>query len=198
MLPDLPKLKRELQRIVDQYLQRQVRARMGVFDEAPRHILHEGTRMRIVRADGTVEESSLKQATAEMAIKMEEIPTLSIEDRVVRLDEIAEEMAKQISEHLFGTLNETLEKAGQVVDAKGKPFDAETLFGVLSSIQLNFDDSGQHHGLKLVVPPAMAERVRAVFEQIDADPTLKRRHEELINRKFGEWRDREAARKLVG
>jgi hypothetical protein len=198
MLPDLPELKRELQRIIDQYLQRQIRARMGVFEESPRHIIHEGERMRIVRADGSVDESNLQQSTAEMTIKMEEIPTLTIEDRIRRLDGMAEDMAKQISEHLFGTLNETLEKAGQVVDAKGKPFDAEVLFGALSSVQLEFDDSGQHHGLQMVIPPAMAERVRAVFAQIDADPMLKRQHEELIGRKFGEWRDREAARKLVG
>lgn len=198
MLPDLPELKRELQRIIDQYLQRQVRARMGVFNHAPKHIIHEGARMRILRADGTVEESNLKESKAEMTIKIEEIPTLTIKDRMERLDGMAEDMARQISEHLFGTLNETLEKAGQVVDAKGKPFDAEAFLGAIAAVNLEFDASGQHRDLQLVIPPAMAERVQAVFNQIDTDPALKRRHEELIDRKFGEWRDREAARKLVG
>jgi hypothetical protein len=198
MLPDLPELKRELQRIIDQYLQRQVRVRMGVFNDAPKHIIHEGERMRIIRADGTVEESNLKESKAEMAIKIEEIPTLTIKDRMERLNCMAEEMAGQISEHLFGALNDSIEKAGQVVDSKGKPFDAETFFGAIAAVNLDFDDSGQHHGLQFVIPPAMAERVQAVFNQIDTDPALKRRHEELIDLKFGEWRDREAARKLVG
>lgn len=198
MLPDLPELKHDLQRIIDQYLQRQVRARMGVFNEASKHIIHEGERMRIVRADGTVEESDLKESKSEMTVKLEEIPTLTIEDRIGRLNGMAEDMAKQISEHLFGTLHETVEKAGQVVDAKGKPFDVEAFFRALESVHLEFDESGQHHDIQIVIPPAMAERVQSVFNQIDTDPELKRRHEELIARKFGEWRDREAARKLVG
>jgi hypothetical protein len=198
MLPDLPELKRELQRVIDQYLQRQIRNKLGVFAEAPKHIIHEGDRMRIVRADGTVEESGLKQSSTEMTINLDEIPTLAVEDRIRRLDGMAEDMARQISEHLFGTLNATLERAGQVVGQKGGPFDVEAFFGALSSIQLEFDESGRHRNLQIVIPPAMAERVQAVFNQIDADPTLRRRHEELIDRKFGEWRDREAARKLVG
>lgn len=198
MLPDLPELKRELQCIIDQYLQRQVRARLGVFSDAPKHIIHEGERMRIIRANGTVEESNLQESKAEMAIQMEEIPTLTIKDRMERLDGMAEDMARQISDHLFGTLDATLEKAGQVVDAKGKPFDAEAFFEAIAAVDLEFDNSGQHHDLQLVIPPAMAERVQSVFNQIDTDPALKRRHEELIDRKFGQWRDRETARKLVG
>lgn len=198
MLPDLPELKRDLQRVIDQYLHRQVRARMGIFDEAPRHIIHEGEHMRIIRADGSVEESNLKESSAEMRIKMEEIPALTIAERLERLNAMAEEMARQMSEHLFGTLDSVLTKAGQVVDGKGKPFDAESIFSALDSIQLEFDETGQHHNLSLVIPPAMSERVKAAFAQIDADPELKRRHEELIARKRGEWRDREATRKLVG
>lgn len=198
MLPDLPELKRELQRIIDKYLQRQVHDRMGVFNDAPKHIIHEGERMRIIRADGTVEESDLKESKAEMVIKIEEIPTITIKDRMERLNSMAEDMARQISEHLFASLNETLEKAGQVVDGKGKPFDAEAFFGAIAAVDLEFDASGQHHDLQFVIPPAMAERVKAVFNQIDTDPALRRRHEELIGRKFGEWRDRETARKLVG
>ena len=198
MLPDLPELKNDLQRIFDKYLRRQVNARMGVFDNSAKHIIHEGERMRIIRADGSVEESDMKLSSAEMTIKTDELATLTIKDRMDRLNGMAEDMARQISEHLFGSLFETLDKAGQSVDAKGKPFDIGALFDALEAIELEFDESGKHHDIQLVIPPAMAERVQAVFKQMDADPELQRRHEEIINRKFGEWRDREAARKLVG
>lgn len=198
MLPDLPELKREIQRVINQYLQRQVRARMGVFNDAQRQLIHEGERMRIVRADGTVDESDLQEAKAEMIIKLEDIPTLTFEARTVRLDEMAEDMAKQISENLFKSLHETLDKAGQVVDRNGKPFDAEAFFEAIAAVDMEFDEFGQHQNFQIVIPPAMAEKVQAVFRQIDSDPELKRRHDELIGRKLGEWRAREAARKLVG
>jgi hypothetical protein len=46
--------------------------------------------------------------------------------------------------------------------------------------------------------PANVERGKAVFEQIEADSVLRKRYEEIMERKRLEWRDREASRKLVG
>jgi hypothetical protein len=37
-----------------------------------------------------------------------------------------------------------------------------------------------------------------MVEQEKNDPSIKKRHDEIMERKWLEWRDREAARKLVG
>lgn len=198
MLPDLPKFKHELQSIFDQYLRRQVNIRLGVFNQSPKHIIHEGQEMRTSRADGSVAETNLKSASTEMTIKLEEIPTLSLDERVRRLDVLAEDMARQMSEHLFGTLNEDLEKAGQVVDRKGKPLDAEAIFEMIEKIQFDFNEDCETHNVSIVIAPSMREQMKEVMEQIETDPSLRKRHDKLMAKKRMEWRVREATRKLVG
>jgi hypothetical protein len=198
MLPDLPRLKEDVQKVIDRYLQFQVNSRLGIFGEAPKHIIQEGNRMRMIRADGSVDESEFKHASAEISLTLDEIPTLTVQARIEKLNDIAEQMAGQVSRLLFGTLNEVLDKAGQVVDQKGRPLDAESVFNVLENMHLEFDETGKHKGLSIVVPPALAPKAERVMAQIDADPALRKRHEEIMNRKWMEWRDREASRKLVG
>jgi hypothetical protein len=198
MLPDLPKLKDDVQKVIDRYLQFQVNLRLGIFGEAPKHIIQEGNRMRIIRADGSVDESDFKHASAEVSLTLEEIPTLTVQERKAKLDDMAEQMAGQVSRLLFGSLNEALDKAGQVVDQKGKPLDAESVFTVLENMHLEFDDARKLRGLSIVVPSALAPKAEKVMAQIDADPVLRKRHEEIMTRKWMEWRDREASRKLVG
>jgi len=198
VLPDIPSLKADIQRILDRYLRTQVNSRLGVFNESPKLIIHEGNRMRTVRADGSIDESELKQASAEMSINFEDIPNLALRDRLVKLNETADQMARQMSEHMFGTLNEILEKAGQVVDQKGKPLDAEAVFGLLETMEIEFDKGDGQMELSIVVPPALAPKMTEVFEHIHSDAILRSRYEEIILRKRMEWRDREADRKLVG
>jgi hypothetical protein len=198
MLPDLPSLKCDIQQMLKRYLQTQVNARLGILGQSPKHTVHEGNRMRTVRADGSTDESELKQASAEMSLKFNDIPQFSIEKRIAMINDMAEQMARQISEQMFGALNEILNKTGQVVDQEGRPLDAEAIFSVLEKIQLDFDETGKHKDLSIVVPPELAPKAKQVLEQIHSDPTLRKRYEEIIVRKRIEWRDREAARKLVG
>lgn len=198
MLPDLPNLKRDIQRTLGRYLQRQVDARLGVFSQSPKHMIHEGDRMRTIRADGSKDESDLQKASAELTLKSDQIPALSVEERIKKLDNMAEQIARQMTEHMFGSLGATLEKAGQVVERKGKPFDAEAIFEALEKIQLDFDRTGNIQNLSIVVPPLLLPNAKKAFEQIQSDPLLQKRYEEIIVRKRLEYRDRKAARKLVG
>jgi hypothetical protein len=198
MLPDLPVLKREIQRVQDEYLQGQIHRRLGVFYKSPKHIIHEGDRMRVIRADGSLEESELKRASGEMTLKFEDIPLLTVVERVERLNVLAQEIADNISKNLFESLNKTLEAADRVVDGMGKPFDAETIFAGLDGMAVEFDEMGRMSELSIVVSPEVHPRVHAAFDQIRSDPTLALRYKELIERKRLEWRDREAARELAG
>ena len=47
-------------------------------------------------------------------------------------------------------------------------------------------------------PLGVGPRLQEELQKIADDPVLKRRHDELMDRKWMEWRDRKAARKLVG
>jgi hypothetical protein len=197
MLPDLPSLKNDIQWLLTRYLRNQINARLGVFNEAPKHKAFEGNRMRVMRADGTVTDSEYKESSAELSVSLGEVPKLSIEDRLLRINNIADEMAGQMSKHLFETLTKAIDSVGNVVDRKGKPFDAETVFEAFNTVQIEFDEAGNHN-MSWVMHPNLIEKAKKVFEQIDSDPVLKRRFDEMMERKRVEWRDREASRKLVG
>lgn len=198
MLPDLPKLKDDIQHVLTRYLQKQINARLGVFNESPRHSAREGNRMRVIRADGTVDDSEFKESSAEMRIEVEEVPNLTIEERLSKINSIADDIASQMSRHLFGRLKEATDKTGNVLDRRGQPFDADAVFAMLETIQIEFDETGKHHNLSIVLHPDVMPRAKAVFEQIEADTALRKRYEEIMERKRVEWRDREASRKLVG
>lgn len=155
--------------------------------------------MRVSRADGTVEDFGMKISSAALSLNLADIPTMTTEARIAKLNEMADAMAKQISQNLYGSLNESLEKAGQVVDNRGQPFGIETVFAVLEKLDIDFDKQGNPAaGLRFVINPELAPRVREIMELEKTDSTIKTRHEEIMTKKWMEWRDREAARKLVG
>lgn len=199
MLPDLPKLKDDIAQIFHTIFINRVNAYLGVIGEVPRCIIKEGSNPVTQRPDDSRDETTLKAASAETIFKSEEIPHLSFEQRIAKLDGAAREMANQISSHAFATINEAVDKVGNVVDAKGKPFSAETVFEILEKIQLDFEEDGvKHKEIDIVIPPAMTDRVKEIMENIHQDAELSKRHEEIIDKKRVEWRAREAARKLVG
>jgi hypothetical protein len=198
MLPDLPSLKNDIQSLFDQYLRSQVDIRLGPFNESPRHIVHEGRELRTMRADGSTSGTNLKKSSTEMILDLKDIPTLSANERIKKLDLLAEDLARQISEHLFSTLHEDLESSGQVVDKQGKPLDPDAIFEMIEKLDFEFDGVDGSHNTSIVAAPNMLENLRSIFNQIASDPALLRRHNELMAKKRMEWRDREAARKLVG
>lgn len=197
MLPDLPRLKQDMKCILDQRLQNRINERLGVFGEIPKHFMHEGNRMRIRRANGSVEETKLKQTSGEMTLKVSEIPALTLQERIAKLDKVADEMADQMATHTMETLGEGLDKAGQVIDRKGQPFDAEAFFEVLEKVQMQFDKSEQSN-LTILLPPALTSRAKEILHLLETDKNVQKRYADIMERKREEWRDREAARKLVG
>lgn len=199
MLPDLPKLKADIAQVFHIVFKNRLNMYLGIVGEVPRYYIKEGSNPVTVRPDDSQDKTELKMASAETMFKLEEIPHLSIEQRIARLDAAAREMAEQISSHAFEVINKAVDKAGNVVDAKGKPFSAEALFEVLEKIQMDFEDDGiKHKEIAMVMPPALVDRAKATMEQVLQDPELRKRYEEIIDKKRTEWRDREAARKLVG
>jgi hypothetical protein len=198
MLPDLPTLKSDLQELLDDHLRTRAHSKLGVFSKVGRVFVHEGNRMRTVRADGSVEETDFKTASAEMVIKRSEVPFLTPEARLAMLDKMADEMAEKMSKTLFESLNATLEAAGQTVDNRGKPLSIDVFLETLEKMDIEFDADGQPAGLQLVTGPAVAPAMQKIREQLQTDPEVQRRHRALMDRKRMEWRAREAARKLVG
>lgn len=197
MLPDLPAIKTELRDIYLSYVSRRSHAQLGLLSEAPRHVIHEGTTMRVMRANGDVEDSGMQQASAEIAIG-DQAQSLSHEERMRILNDLADQMARQMAQKLFASLSESLERAGQSVENRGRPFDAESILRMLERMELDFNPDGSPRMPSVQLDESMRAAWEGAMQQLENDPVWKSRLEQLVAEKRANWRDREAARKLVG
>lgn len=198
MLPDLPSLKKDIHQMYLAAYKHRVNVHLGVVNEAPRHFIKEGHGLVTVRADKTEEETELKTASAEMVIDPKKVPDLSTQERLRMFEDMARDMAAQISTHAFDVIGKATEAVGNVVDAKKRALSPELILEALEKMQLDFDEQGQLKNLKLVLSPEAYEGARAALMQLEHDPAYRKAHSELLQKKWMEWRDREAARKLVG
>jgi len=114
------------------------------------------------------------------------------------IENLADEMARDMSHHMFGSIEKTLDEYDQTVHLHGQPLGPEAVLEMLGKMRMDFDDAGNPVGLSVIVPPQLSERWEWVVQQIHEDPVLRKKYDELIEQKRGEWRDRETARKLVG
>lgn len=196
MLPDYTETKRLFSRFFQTYARRKARA-ISPFAAAPTRLLHEGKGMKVTRADRSESKSEVQLLSSVMEFKLDEVPDLTLEKSIAKYDAMIVEMVRQQTglalERLSGEI-----PAEQTVDAKGKKLDAEVVLEMLEAIHLEFYPDGSPHELHVVGGLFTPERLRAVDEQFNNDPDLKRRHDNLIEKKREEWRAREAGRKLVG
>ncbi|MFG3449580.1 hypothetical protein ACGFZ3_13445 [Stenotrophomonas sp. NPDC047960] len=198
MLPDLRKVKAELQKVHMQTISALAQKQLGAFSDIPRHIIHEGDSMVTLRADGTSEQSGMSTVSAESSIDAGRVAKITADERYEILADLARRMAEGMATQLYGELNRTLEDAGQVVEGKGKGFTPELFLEVLEKIEMEFDDAGQMKNMRLVMHPDSKLDFAKVQRQLDTDPGLQQRYNDIMQRKREAYYAREAARELVG
>ena len=196
MLPNISSMQSELQSAFNLYVAIQSRRRCGFLGDVPMHIIHEGRQMKLLREDGSVEICDLHSASAQMQIGLKETSSLTAELRLEKLDKLAADMAAQMSAQFFQSIDKTLVNAGQVVD--GKNLSAiESVFAMFEKVEMGFHEDGSPSSV-IIAGPGSLEKLKQVHEQINSDPELSKRMEELMTKKRESWRAREASRKLVG
>lgn len=198
MLPDLRTVKRRLQAHHLKVISDRAQARLGVFSEVPKHFIHEGDCMVTYRADGTVEESAMMTTSAEGSLAVAQVANLTEAERFDFLDRMAERMAEAMARELYGSLDRTLEAAGQVVHGGGKGFTAELFLQMIDKVEMEFDEAGQMKNMVIAAHPSARPELARIAAEIESDPALSQRHREIMQRKLEAYNAREAARKLVG
>ena len=197
MLPDFPVQKARLMENLTHYFEQKRREYLGFFSTFPSYRNHEGDSWKIEREDDTVSESSYHAIESVFTIDLNEVPKLTLEKIMQKLDVVAEDMARQVSQGIIADINQALEESGRTVNAKGKPFNKETFLEALDSIELNFDKAGELEPPAFLMHPKMWETIKDDVTSWEQDPELDARHKEVIARKKEEWRARESRRKLV-
>jgi hypothetical protein len=198
MLPDLPEIKGELHALYMAEFRARLNAYLGIVSDAKRSFIVEGETTSIVRPDGAVEDTTLRRASAEATVPLDEVPALNHDKVRIILSKMADEMAAQISKGFFQDINNAVEKIGNVVSAEGKPPTADKIFEIWEKIHIAFNTDGTPQMPSIVVGTELVEPMRKIMAAIETDPTLRSRMDALMVKKFEEWRAREADRKLVG
>ena len=156
----------------------------------PRTPIFEGDTMSVLREDGSYDESKLSKLEATNLIPKEQLknPNIAIGETI---EAISEQLANQQVKLIIGELEKTPNK----VDAGGK-FTIETVFEALEKIRIDFVD-GQASMPQFVLSPQLFASARDVFIAAENDPEIKKRFDDLMEKKRRDWLDRESSRKLV-
>ena len=196
MLPDFPKLKTEVHRDVLVRIRRRVDRADSVVSQIKRFSQHEGRDMRYERIDAPPVQSGPEEIGAAFKVLLSDVPDLVGPKLDAKIDEIAQEIAKQQAGLIFRRTQETCDEVGNVIHAAGEPLSAELLLEMLSKVQMDFEPDGTPTG-QLVIHPDMVPALKKAGEELERDSELKRRHEDILRRQREEWAARESHRKLV-
>lgn len=195
MLPTYPKLVRDRQNRNMETVRARVRQISPMIGMIKGHQLFEGRSSAIQREDGKLDETPIHRASGEVIIKREMLVEFN-ETTVARLlGEIAEQLARGMSEQFQQRMNEITAATGNVVDGGGKTFSEDTLLDAIEVMEHNFGKDGSWQPPTMIVGPGMAEKIAAAGEMSAAG---NKRLKAILEKKRDEYRRREAARILVG
>ena len=198
MLPDLPVVKAELQQFYIAEYRASVNKYLGFFALANRNIVVEGEGSAILRPDGTSDDTTFRVAKSEVTVPFADVPTLNHEKVFGILDKMAEAMAGQISKGAIESIGKAAEDVGNVVKGGGAPLSPDRILEMWGKMHIDFNAKGEPSMPTIVANPAMVESIGKALEAMDSDPVLRAKRVEIFQRKYEEWRAREADRKLVG
>ena len=193
MLPDFPKTKAKLGKMIKSEMKKARFRHIGPFADTPTTIVHEGKKVIMIRADGSTDEINMKKAETEIEIKSEEIEDMTHEKVLDKIDTLAREIAKQMAKRAYEVIDRTTEEVGNVVSVDGTP-SLDDFWELFEKMHIDFDEEGQPSGLRLVANPIMSSSLENIYSQIESHP----RYQEIMERKREELRVRENSRQLVG
>ena len=195
MLPTYPKLVRDRRNRNMEMVHARIRELAPMIGLIKTHQLFEGSSSVIQREDGKIDETPIHSASGEVTIKRELLVEFNEATVAHHLDEIAEQLARSMSEQFQQRMHEVTAETGNVVDGRGKPFSEDIFLDGMEVIDHDFGKDGSWKPPTMVVGPGMAEKMAAAGEMSAAG---NKRLKAILERKRDEHRRREAARILVG
>jgi len=198
MLPDYPSLKKEIREVLDVFLKKQVEHYSVAMQQIPKTKLFEGKGTVIKRRTGEEDPTPFMSSETGFELKYDEIPEMSINDILAKLDQAALSMAEKMELTFFKSISEQLDKAGRTFGQKGGPLTGKSILNALRNIFISFDKNGKPSLRSIFHGPKLEKSMKKAIKEINENPELKKEEKEIWLQKKEEWRAEEASRKLVG
>lgn len=198
MLPDYLLLKEKIHSLHLKRMKSRVNALTHPFDEVKPHRMFEGDSSAIIREDGSEDKIDIQRISAEMTLSMKDGDPSDPSKIFQQIDMAAENFARQKSQMMFRSIEEAVNKVGNVVDSKDQPFSPEHFFAMLEKVMIEFTEEGKPILPTIVAGNKAGDALSREFREMEASDVFKKRFDDLMEMKRVQWLDREANRQLVG
>lgn len=196
MLPDFPETKLLFSRFFQAYMRVRIQEISPFGMVRTRHI-HEGRRMRVTRPDESRSESEMVLQSVGIEINFEEIESMTFENVIEKYNTVIAQMAGQQANFVRSQLSAEIPESNSV-DGRGRKFDAQMVIEMKEKMQIEFYPDGTPHEIFVDGPIFTPECLAEIEKEFSDNPELKKKHDEVMEKKKEEWLAREADRKLVG
>ena len=137
MLPDYPKIKNKLLKMMNEFLIKYIR-KDPLFSQIREEVHFEGNKMSIKTQNGMIDVSLYKKIEESFEIRPEEIITKGCLFLVENAIKIGREFKRKRAQLLFSKIDEITKKTGAQI--KGQPFTFDTFLKALEKIEIEFDE----------------------------------------------------------
>lgn len=199
MLPDFPNIKEDiLKKLIIPYIKTRRASYLGILNQIHGRIIHEGNNSLTVRSDGTEDTMKPKIMSGRTSYNNSDIKNMTPEDVFRRMDNVAEEFSTKMFDNVIDKIETACEETGNVLNLNNQKFSVIHYFELLEKIEINFDDDNNPIWPSFLigekVDPAI---ITKELEKIQNDKTLRKRFDEIMNKKREEYNARESNRELV-
>lgn len=196
MLPDFPKLKNELGMVLNEHM------RIRMFDNnpflsQPKNVrLFEGGTNSMSRPNEEKDVNDIQSIEAAFEIS-KAVHEVTLNDILAEMEKASKDLGGQQTRHALDLMSKACDKTGNVVNAKGGKLTAEVMLDMLETIEIAFKD-GQPQMPSILGNSKAAENFAIEDRRLASDPALRKRYDDIMNKKLENWNAKEASRKLVG
>ena len=199
MLPTIPKIEDFRRKACLELVKKTAEKLTGILALVDTHVQFEGAQSEIIRHDDTVGETPLHAVTGEAVFPRVALVDFTEEKLVQQLVQVAEQLAREMSEHLFSDLDRAISEVGNVIEAGGKPISKGLILQMMETIEHRFEPDGTW------MPPtviASSQAIDRLMESGSADGFGSTEFNEslkaIVDKKRDDFRRREADRVLAG
>lgn len=197
MLPDFPRVKQFLlRRIVG--LTRAGAQSDPLLALVPAFVIHEGSRARLRREDGSEQTMDFSDpVTASVELSVDDMRKRGPEATREAARDLASQLHTGLAKKMIAGVEEAVASTGNTVDAGGKPVTADMVLETYRKMELTFDRDGKWEKPSFFGHDKAMAQVERVMQEIEENPVLQRKLDEIVDEQRERWRVREASRKLV-
>ena len=197
MLPDYIDTKNRLQEALVRWLRLRVRYYLGPLGDIPRYSIFEGKKTSIIRPNNQEDITEMHRLENEFSIKFDEVPNITLEEILKRLDTVAQKMADEMARQVYTTISDAADRVGNVIRNTGK-ITPEAFLEMFETIDVVFNEDGEAEMPDIHIHPSMKETLKDAIKKLHEEKKYQQKFEEIMLAKKDKWRVREADRKLVG